>query len=62
MLKEVYTQAGTDLASKIEVTKNTKGHTWTIGLRCETGKEEALIERLKFLNELMKKSFTPDEV
>lgn len=47
------------LPSSIEFSKNSRGHTWTIKLRCELGKEDELVDRLKELNEKMKATF-PD--
>lgn len=44
------TSVATELPSKIEVTKNTKGFTWTIGIRCEDGKEASVVDRIEQLN------------
>lgn len=44
------TNAAIELPSKIEVTKNTKGFTWTISVRCEDGKEASVVDRIEQIN------------
>lgn len=51
------TNASLELPSKVEVTKNTKGFTWTISCRCEDGKEMSVIDRIENLNGEMLKRF-----
>ena len=46
------------LTSAIEVTKNTKGFTWTIKVRCKDGEEIALIDRLVVINGKLKEKFS----
>lgn len=48
------------LPSSIEVQKNSRGYTWTLKLRCEVGKEDELIDRMKTLNDKMKVAFPPE--
>jgi uncharacterized protein YjhX (UPF0386 family) len=45
------------LTSAIEVTKNTKGHTWTVKCRCKDGEESKLIDRIVAINDELKKKF-----
>ena len=44
------TNVATELPSKIEVTKHTQGFTWTIGIRCEDGKEASVVDRIEQIN------------
>ncbi len=60
-MKDLSTTEFANLPSKVEVTSNSKGYTWTIGCRCEDGQEDNLIERIKQLNEKMKASFKSDK-
>lgn len=46
-----------ELPSKVEITKNSKGYTWTISIRCETGKEADLINKIEVLNKEMHNKF-----
>lgn len=50
-----------ELPSKVEVTKNSKGYTWTISMRCEDGKEVELINKLDGLNKEMHIKFKEKE-
>ena len=45
------------LPSKVELTKNTKGYTWTISVRCKDGEELKLIDKMGELNSQMLNKF-----
>ncbi len=47
--------------SKVELTKNTKGYTWTICLRGNDGSEQAMISRMEELNKEMLAKFKGDQ-
>ena len=50
------------LPEKVELTKNSKGFTWTIGVRGKEGSGEILIKRIEALNKQMLEKFsTPGE-
>lgn len=43
--------------NSIEISKTTRGYTWTIKLRCNEGEEEKLINKVKELDSKLKKDF-----
>lgn len=49
------------LPEKVELTKNSKGYTWTLGVRGKEGTGQTLIARIEELNKQMLAKFDIDK-